>query len=108
MGDNRRKTELIRRDLRKAHDDLETAEINLAAAKHRGAVNRAYYSIFHATEAVLLWHNIERSKHSGVESAFAAKLVKPKLIESEYFDIFRASRELREDQDYERLIESVS
>jgi hypothetical protein len=61
--DNTRKVELIQRDLGKARDDLETAEINLAAAKYRGAVNRAYYAVFHATEAVLLWHNCELQRH---------------------------------------------
>lgn len=36
-----------------AKDDLETAEILLEAGKYKAANNRAYYSCYHAIDAVL-------------------------------------------------------
>jgi uncharacterized protein (UPF0332 family) len=47
--------------LARATDDLATARDNVAHGHWRGAVNRAYYAIFHAASAALLqaalWHN---------------------------------------------------
>ena len=47
----------IRVRLDKAHDDLDTAHSMLLVTRLRGAVNRAYYAIFHVTSAALLWHD---------------------------------------------------
>jgi len=63
-------------------------------------VNRAYYGVFHITSAGLLTLDIERSKHSGVQSAFSQYLVKPGRIEPEYNRIYARARRLREDYDY--------
>ncbi len=94
------KRTIIHVRLDKAHDDLATARDNLAGSRWRGAVNRAYYAIFHVTSAALLWLDQSRSKHSGVQSAFGEFLVKPGLIEREFADIYADAREWREEQDY--------
>lgn len=90
----------IRVRLDKAHDDLDTARDLLKASRWRGAVNRAYYTIFHTASATLLWLDTERKKHSAVQGAFNQHLVKPGLIEAEYSRIYRQAREWREEQDY--------
>jgi len=90
----------IRVRLEKARDDLAAARALLQTAHWRAAVNRAYYTIFHVTSAALLWLNVSRSKHSGIQSAFGEFLVKPSLIEREYADIYADAREWREEQDY--------
>jgi len=76
----------------------------LQVARWRGAVNRAYYAIFHITSATLLWLDIERSKHSGVQAAFNQFLVKPGLIEIQYGQIYKDARDWREEQDYKDLV----
>jgi uncharacterized protein (UPF0332 family) len=107
MGDDQ-KVELIKFDLARAQDDLETAEVDLSAGKYRGAANRAYYAMFHCVRAALLWHNIQRSKHSGVEAAFGQVLIKTQIIEPEYFALYRSARDTREHQDYDREVEEIS
>jgi len=67
----------------------------------RAAINRAYYTIFHVASAALLWVDIERKRHSGVQSAFAEKYIKPGIIETEYSRIYRDARRAREQQDYD-------
>ncbi len=57
--------------LEKAKDYIATAHELIALRRLRGAVNRAYYAIYHLATAVLLTQDIERSKHSGVQSAFS-------------------------------------
>ena len=66
----------------------------------RTSVNRAYYAVFHAASAALSWLDIERAKHSGVESAFGQYFVKTGLMEREYGRIYSKTRDRREDQDY--------
>ncbi len=58
---------LVKVRLESSLEDLETAKELLSLKRYRAAVNRAYYSIFSVTNAVLLTKGIERSKHSGVE-----------------------------------------
>lgn len=103
---------VIRVRLDKAHDDLRTAREMLRVQGWRGAVNRAYYTVFHVASAALLWRDIERAKHSGVMSAFGEFLVKPGLVEPEYARIYADAREWREEQDYSdaarRLNESTA
>ena len=97
----------IRVRLDKAHDDLDTARALLPAAHWRGAINRAYYAIFHMASAALLWHDIERKKHSGVQGSFNQYFIKPGLIEVEYGQIYREAREWREEQDYLDITRSL-
>ena len=86
--------------LSKSRDDLASARDSLERGYLRTSVNRAYYAVFHAASAVLFWLDIERSKHSGVESAFGQYFVKTGLIEREYGRIYSKIRDRREDQDY--------
>lgn len=97
----------IRVRLDKARDDLDTARVLLRNKRFRATVNRAYYAIFHITSAALLWHDIERAKHSGVQAAFNEYLIKPGLIEVEYGKIFRDAREWREEQDYKDICRPI-
>jgi hypothetical protein len=76
----------------------------LQMARWRGAINRAYYAVFHIASAALLWLDIERSKHSGLQAAFNQFLVKPGLIEAEYGQIYKDARDWREEQDYKDLV----
>ena len=86
--------------LEKCKEDLQAARDLLRLGFLRAAVNRAYYGVFHITSAALLTLDIERSKHSGVQSAFSQHLVKPGHIEPEYSRIYARARRLREDYDY--------
>jgi hypothetical protein len=87
--------------LARATDDLATARDNMAHGHWRGAVNRAYYAVFHAASAALLQLDIERARHVGVQAAFGASLVRPGLIEPEFGQLYSRIRQAREMQDYD-------
>jgi uncharacterized protein (UPF0332 family) len=59
-----------KRDVEHAQQMLKVAEHNLADGFCESAVNRAYYAIFYAANALLATKGISRSKHSGVIAAF--------------------------------------
>jgi uncharacterized protein (UPF0332 family) len=62
---------------------LERADSNLQAAKllfnegfNDAAISRAYYSMYYATEAILLTKKLKFSSHKGVISQFGLNFVK--------------------------------
>ena len=90
-----------------ADESLRAARLNFDNDFYTAAINRAYYAIFYATNAILATKNLNRSKHSGVLAAFRQHFVKTKLISSELSDIYARVMEDRHVGDYE-LISDVS
>lgn len=95
---------LIKVRLDAAQEDIETAKELLNLGRFRAVVNRSYYAIFGITTALLLTKKIERSKHSGVESAFIQHFIKTGIFEKEYGRIFDYIRKKREASDYSARI----
>jgi len=52
--------------IERSKEDLEAAHLLFNAGNYRIANNRAYYSIFHAMRAVLVFDDYDSSKHSGI------------------------------------------
>ena len=98
--DKAEKIAYIRVRLEAAHRDIATARQNLDLDNVHIAVNRAYYTVFHLASAALVWQDVTRAKHSGIQSAFSEYFVKTKLIEPEFAVIYREARNLRESADY--------
>lgn len=87
---------------------LEVAEHNLADGFYKSSINRAYYAVFYAANAMLATQALSRSKHSGVIAAFRSHFVKPGSIDIEYGDIYGRVMDDRHlsDYDVEALIEA--
>ena len=66
--------------LEQAVDDLETAEIVLQAGKYKAANNRAYYSCFHAIDAVLAIEPIAFKKHKDTLGYFNKNYVNTEVF----------------------------
>ncbi len=64
------------------------------------AVNRAYYAIFYAANALPATKGLERSKHSSVIAAFRQHFVKTGMIEVEYSRLYGATMDDRHVGDY--------
>ena len=100
--------------LEKSKEDLSAAHLLFDNGSYRIANNRAYYSIFHALRAMLVFDNYDSSKHSGIIAEFRRRYIKngifpvemSKMIgsaftirnASDYDDMFLASREDTEEQ----------
>jgi len=92
-----------------AHRMLVVAARNLEDGFYESAVNRAYYAIFYAANAMLSTHGIladaeegvTRRKHSGVISAFRERFVKTGVIEAEYSRAYGRAMDDRHLSDYE-------
>lgn len=64
-------------------EDLETAHLLFEAGKYRIANNRAYYAIFHALRAILVFNDFDSSKHSGVIAEFRRRYIKEGIFPTE-------------------------
>jgi len=89
--------------LKKAADDLDTAEICYKAGKYDAAANRAYYAVYHAIRAVLALDNIERRKHSGNISYFREHYIATDLFDRKYSETIKKAEILRNDADYKDM-----
>ena len=87
--------------MRNAHQMLKVAAHNLRDGFYGSAINRAYYAIFYAANAVLATSGLSRSKHAGVIAAFRRHFVKPGIIEIEYSRIYGRVMDNRHVSDYE-------
>jgi uncharacterized protein (UPF0332 family) len=87
--------------MERAHQTLEVAAHNLNDDFYAAAVNRAYYAVFYAANAMLSTQGLARSRHSGVISVFREQFVKTGLIETEYSRIFGRVMDDRHLGDYE-------
>jgi uncharacterized protein (UPF0332 family) len=95
---------LIEVRLDRGREDMETAKELFGLGRYRAVVNRCYYAIFSVTTALLLTQRIERSKHTGVESAFFQYFIKTGLIPTEFGKIYDYVRKKREEADYSARI----
>ncbi len=93
------KTE-IQAYMKRAYEMLEVAQHNLSDGYNHTAVNRAYYAVFNAANALLSTKGITRGKHSGVIAAFRQYFVKTGEIEIGYSRIFGQLLDDRNISDY--------
>jgi uncharacterized protein (UPF0332 family) len=84
-----------------AREILNAAAHNISGGFYGSAVDRAYYAIFYAANALLATQGLSRSRHSGVIAAFRQRFVKPGLIEAEYGDIYGRIMDDRHVSDYD-------
>ena len=71
-----------------AKESLSVAQLNYDNDFYAAAINRAYYAIFYATNALLATKKLARSKHSGVLSAFRHHFIKTGLLSSDLSEIY--------------------
>lgn len=89
-----------------ADEAIKVAQLNLENGFYAAAINRAYYAIFYAANAVLATQNLARSKHSGVLAAFRQQFIKTGVLPTELSVIYGQVMEDRQEGDYEIMTAS--
>lgn len=95
-----KREELIAYRLEQAHDALEQAQLLFGHGHSGGAVNRAYYAMFYAVQALIAKHGVTVSKHGGAIAFFDREIVKPKRVERNFSKWLHWLFDLRQDADY--------
>jgi uncharacterized protein (UPF0332 family) len=101
MADESTDRQTVKTYLDAAHEALAGSQYNLDGGYYAIAVNRAYYAVFYAANALLATKGLARGKHSGTISAFRQSFVKPGLIEPEYSAIYGSLMDDRHVSDYD-------
>ena len=87
----------------KSKEDLEAAKLLFVNENYRIANNRAYYSIFHALRAVLVFDNFDSSKHSGVIAEFRRRYIKEGVFPIEMSKMIGSAFTIRNASDYDDM-----
>ncbi len=81
-------------------ENLTDARIMYENKRYKNALNRAYYSIFHAIRSICALDGFDSSKHSGVIAFFNQNYVKTGIFPRELSKVIRYASENREKADY--------
>jgi hypothetical protein len=93
--------ELARYRLKQAEESIDEAAFLLQGKKSpRSVINRAYYAMFYAVLALLIFEPYTSSKHSGVLGYFNRRFVKPGIFPEELGRIINKAFDLRQRGDY--------
>ncbi|MBI3324482.1 MAG: HEPN domain-containing protein [Candidatus Omnitrophica bacterium] len=87
--------------MEKANDKLRVAEQLLQSGAYDDAVSRAYYSAFHATQAVLLTEGLTANTHRALVNLFGLHLVKTGKLPARLGKFLANLKDDRESSDYE-------
>jgi len=96
-----KKRELAFYRLRQAEESLDEAKYLFDGYKSpRSVINRAYYAMFYAVLAMLVFESYSSSKHSGVLSYFNRQYVKTGLFSEDLGRALNKAFDLRQRGDY--------
>jgi uncharacterized protein (UPF0332 family) len=98
--------ELARYRIKQAEESLEEAEFLMSGKKSpRSIINRAYYAMFYAVLALLVYEPYASSKHTGILAYFNKHFVKGGLLPEAHGRSLNKAFELRQRGDYREYIE---
>ncbi len=92
--------ELSRYRFETSLENLEDARLMYENGRYKNALNRAYYSIFHAIRSVNALKGFDSSKHSGVIAFFNQNYIKDEIFPKGLSKIITQASNNREKADY--------
>ena len=97
---------LARYRLKQAEESVDEAEYLLSGGKSpRSIINRAYYGMFYAVLALLIFEPFASSKHAGILSYFNKRFIKEGIFPEELGRSINNAFELRQRGDYREYVE---
>lgn len=90
----------VRLYIENAHETLSAAKLNLDNDFYATSVNRSYYAVFYAANALLATLGEARSKHSGVISVFRQRFIKTGELSVVLSEIYEDLINARQSGDY--------
>jgi uncharacterized protein (UPF0332 family) len=97
--------ELALNRLQQSEESLEEAEYLFDGNKSpRSVINRAYYAMYYAILALLIFEKYSSSKHSGVLSYFNSHFIKAGLISKEHGRAVNKAFDMRLRGDYREQV----
>jgi hypothetical protein len=95
---------LVNYRLERANESIKAAELMLENSMYIPAMNRIYYSMFYAVQALLILKESSFSKHGQVKGFFNKEFIKTGVFPKEFGRMFNIVFEYRQKFDYVDLI----
>lgn len=106
MTGSEKRKELARYRMQQGEESLDEARFLLSGGKSaRSVINRAYYAMFYAVLALLVYEDFSSSKHSGVLSYFNQHFIKDGIFDKSLGLSLARAFELRQRVDYREQVE---
>lgn len=99
------RNEYVKNRIETAYKTFEAAKVLSENGFWNSAVNRLYYSVFYAVNAILVQNEIIAQSHSGVKSQFSLHFIKTGKLEKKYGKLLAELYDWRQKGDYESLYE---
>lgn len=87
-----------------AKEKIEAAKVLLRNKKYRDTISRAYYAIYYAAKALLLYHGQDPHTHKGVDILFRKFCATHKKPQETFAKILSVMREERLNADYREKV----
>ncbi len=96
--------DLAKYRLEKARNTFSDAGKYLKDATFESTVNRIYYAMFYAVNALLITKELFSSKHTGVRALFNKEFIKTGLIEKQLGKFYSNMFDNRQEGDYKDFV----
>jgi uncharacterized protein (UPF0332 family) len=104
MNENERK-EYVRYRIESARKTFEAAKVLADNGFWNSAVNRLYYAVFYAVNALLVLHEIQTKSHSATKSQFSLHFVKTGKFDKKYGRLLSELYDWRQKGDYDNIFD---
>ena len=91
---------LVSYRMEKSKESIKAAEIMLRNEMLTFSMNRVYYSMFYAVQALLAANEVSFSKHGQVKGYFNREMIKTVVLPKELGQLFSKTFEYRQKFDY--------
>jgi len=98
------KINLIHYRIERANESLNAAKLLFDTDMYIPAMNRIYYSMFYAVQALLILKESTFSKHGQVKGFFNREFIKTGILPIEFGKLFNTVFEYRQKYDYVDLV----
>ena len=95
------RTEYVKYRIEKAYQTYEAAKVLSENGFWNSAVNRLYYTLFFAANALLVLNGIETKRHATLKSQFSQHFVKTGKFDKKYGRLLSELYDWRQKADYE-------
>ena len=102
---NEERIEYVKYRIESAYQTYEAAKVLSDNGFWNSAVNRLYYSLFYAVNALLVFNEIQTKSHSSTKSQFSLHFIKTGIFEKKYGRLLAELFDWRQKGDYENIFD---
>ena len=102
---NNERIEYVNYRIETAYQTFEAAKILSNNGFWNSAVNRLYYSLFYAVNALLVFNEIQTKSHSSTKSQFSLHFIKSGKLDKKYGRLLSELFDWRQKGDYENIFD---